>query len=80
MKKEEIEIVKEFNEKNRYRDGGKINSAIAKVLDYAEKYFDSINTMNCQSEVISNLTNEIKQLSETNKKKDEVIIRLASKV
>ena len=77
---EDIKIVKEFNEKNRYRDGGKINNSIAKVLDYAEKYFDSINTMNCQSEVISNLTNEIKQLSEASTKKDEVIIKLASKI
>lgn len=50
------------------------------MLDYAEKYFDSINTMKCQSEVISNLTNEIKQLSEANTKRDEVIIKLASKV
>lgn len=30
--KQAVEIVKEFNKNNRYRDGGKINNAIDTVL------------------------------------------------
>lgn len=35
--KEAIEIVKEFNRENRYRDGGRINNAIDTVIRMAER-------------------------------------------
>lgn len=35
--KEAIEIVEQFNKENRYRDGGKLNNAIDKVIEMAEK-------------------------------------------
>ena len=36
--KESIEIVKKFNQENRYRDCGKINNAIDEAIELAEKY------------------------------------------
>lgn len=38
--KEAIEIVKKFNEENRFRDCGKINNAIDIVIELAERYID----------------------------------------
>lgn len=38
--KEAIEIVKKFNEENRFRDCGKTNNAIDIVIELAERYID----------------------------------------
>ena len=36
--KEAVEIVRKFNEENRFRDMGKLNNAIDIVIELAERY------------------------------------------
>lgn len=38
--KEAIEIVRKFNEENKFRDMGKLNNAIDIVIELAERYLD----------------------------------------
>ena len=38
--KEAVEIVRKFNEENRFRDCGKLNNAIDIVIELAERYLD----------------------------------------
>ena len=56
--KESIEIVKKFNQENRYRDCGKINNAIDKVIELAEKYLEIQSNVN-EYEIINYLKNKI---------------------
>lgn len=56
--KESIEIVKKFNQENRYRDCGKINNAIDEVIELAEKYLETQSNVN-EYEIINYLKNKI---------------------
>ena len=56
--KESIEIVKKFNQENRYRDCGKINNAIDEVIELAEKYLEIQSNVN-EYEIINYLKNKI---------------------
>lgn len=38
--KEAIEIVRKFNEENKFKDMGKLNNAIDIVIELAERYLD----------------------------------------
>lgn len=77
---ESIEIVDKFNKENRYKDGGKINNAIGEVLNMAKWYHSKIDECNCLNALNENLAREIDRLNQNIKDKDEVILKLASRL